>query len=348
MGFLRGVLIAVISSVIFLMLMSFGISLGMNQLLYPQVYENALEKGGAYDFIDGQAGGFKSESGSINFVIMGAGGIRGQINELIEKSLEYIRGDSGRFELYWDINKTEIKEFFRKEAAKIRVCSSKEIDNYYAGEVDCRPSGMTVDDFLNKELKERNVTILNDNESRINVLDIYDKERNIEKAREIVMWYEVLRYILVLLIALFMALVILISKNKLRGGLKKIGATLVLAGIWLFIIAKISGSFLFSNIISKMMVIPAIGKSADAIISPVVNSIGNYGLIFLVIGIASFIASFFFMKHDDARDMEVKDIDKKDKEIELKDEEGKKSEEIAESYKEKKKPYKIKKSRIIK
>src|SRR3989344_3790041 len=295
MSFIRGVILAVISFLLLLMLVYFGISLGLNKLLYPQIYEDALEKGGAYDLLGKQFSG----AGSVNFILIDKAGVKQQVNEFIEKSLEYIRGDSGRFELYWDINKTEIRDFFEDEARKFPVCRAGESSRDAMGEIKCRPSNTSVSQFLNDTLKEKNITLFESSESRINVLDIYDRERNIDKAREAVMWYKFSQYALALLIIIFMALIVLISKDKLRGGLKKAGATIVAAGVWIFILAKLSAISLASQLLSKTMQIQLVGDSLNYIVAPVFDSISMYGLVFVGAGTIVFIASFFFGRSED-------------------------------------------------
>jgi len=285
MSILKGVEISSLAVILFIGLIAVNFFFGFHQLLYPQIYENALEKGGIYSIINEQVGGMQS----INFVTIGSGGVESKINEAIVKILEYMRGSSDEVDLYWDINQTEVRNFLEGEVEKMRVCNSNE-PYEINGTVQCRPANITVEELLESELKKGNVTILNNNESRINVLDIYDPDRNIEVFRGYVTVYRYSLYLLSFFILLIIAAILIIDKKRERNGLEWIGITFLIAGTLVVILSSLGGNFLYTLFSTQIPIIqPAIIK----LIAPIFNSIKINGVITIIIGFVALVVAFF-------------------------------------------------------
>ncbi len=285
MSFLRGVGLTILTIILLLVLIIFNFSISFHQLLYPQIYKNAFDKGGVYNFLEKQTGSV----GSINFVIIENNGIKGMINNLIDKTLEYLRGDNKDLGVYWEINKTEIREFFDKQASSIRLCNTEE-QQKNNGETVCRPKNMTLEEFLNNELKEGNITIFDNNQTRINPLDIYDKERKIEVLKEYVKIYKYAIYLSALIILIILTIIIITERKRLRSGFEFIGIPLMIGGIIVIIISGIAGNLLYTQISTQ---IPFFQPAALEIITPIFHSAKINGIITITIGFVLLIIAFF-------------------------------------------------------
>ncbi len=287
MGFLRGAGLTILTIILLLVLVLFNFSISLHQLLYPQIYQNAFDKGGVYNFLEKQTQTLST--GSINFVIIGNNGIRGMISNLIDKTLEYLRGDSKKLEVYWEINKTEIKEFFDKQANSIRLCNTGE-QQRINGETVCRPKNMTLEEFLDNELKEGNITIFDNNQTKISPLDIYDKERKIEILKEYIKIYKYAIYLSALLILIISTIIILIERRRLRSGFEFIGIPLMIGGIIVVVISGIAGNLLYTQISTQ---VPLFQPAALEIIAPIFHSAKINGIITITIGFILLIIAFF-------------------------------------------------------
>ncbi len=120
MGFLRGVGLTILIIIFSLIIISFSLLISFNQLLYPQIYEKAFDKGGVYSFLETQL----KISENNNTRIM--------INELLEKSLVYIRGESDKLEINWNINNERINplEMIDKDGSLKTIKSYVQVYKY--------------------------------------------------------------------------------------------------------------------------------------------------------------------------------------------------------------------------
>lgn len=291
MSFIKKLGIIILVIILFLSIIILNTTLGLKQLLYPQIYQEAIGSMGIYSLLENQTKGL----GEINFVKINPKGLGVMINEALEKTLSYLRGDSKNLELYWEINTSSIKELFLEQANKTRICSSGEVNTI---EKPCRDESMSVEKFLEAELDKRNFTFLENNQTRINVLDIYDKERRIEKLKDYVNYYYKGLYLLTIIIAVIITIIILLERKKLKIGMIIVGLTSLISGIMMVITSKVIGNLAYTEIST---VIPIFKGGIIEIISPIFHSIMMSGIITLIIGFVIIMTAIFLPKKEEEK-----------------------------------------------
>ena len=280
-----------LSTVLVVCLILFTLSLSLNQYLYPNIYINALEKNNLYEYLEQQ--GIDSQLTLTTFT---QEGVKPTIDRVLSELLSYIRSDTNNPEVIIHINSTALRVFFEDQAAQLPACERDE-DPFIDENVSCRPADMSVSEFLNRTLEKQNRSdILR--KSEVNLLDIYDKEKNIEKARSYVKVYSILLYILPLISLAIILTFWLISKKEIRSTLRWLSIPFILTAFAIFAIYL----SLFRTMQTEVYQLEGITPPFDSFIidlfTPFTTSLLIYGIILFSIALLLLILSFIIKKRE--------------------------------------------------
>ncbi|MBI5355636.1 MAG: hypothetical protein HZB68_04240, partial [Candidatus Aenigmarchaeota archaeon] len=115
MRFVRGFFLAILSLALIIVLITAALGFSSKVLLYPDIYKNALEKAGAYGFLEAQ-------SNSSSFPVPIKGTVRENADRALENGLSYLRGDTSSPGIYIEIDGSKIRDFFITKAQEFPVC----------------------------------------------------------------------------------------------------------------------------------------------------------------------------------------------------------------------------------
>ncbi len=275
MGILRTFASLLLSLIFVIILSAAMLGTSVQTLLYPDTYEKALEKGNLYVLIEKQA---KAAPGA-EFI---KGGTNATLKKVLRNSLAYLRGDAEDVNLTVEIDKGAMRTFFLSQAESFPVCNENvtlvSLDN-----LTCRPPNMEPGKLVDMVLEQRNVTF----PDSVDLMDVFDKERNISKAREYVGTFR-MAILGVHLIALLLLLVIaFIHRKDAISAARWAGANLLLAGSIAIVIAAIAGNYI-QQFMSQVQLsqLPAAAVFLDSIVSAVLGAEMLYGVVVFSAGVA--------------------------------------------------------------
>ncbi|MEK6888821.1 MAG: hypothetical protein AABW80_01805 [Nanoarchaeota archaeon] len=275
---LRGFGVFVLSVILFVVLTLGMIAGSLNVFLSAGVYQDAFEEANVYSFVEKQ---FIGNELGLNFV---KGGVKGAVDSTLEQVLDYINGDTNEIVLIIDGN--EIKKFFEQEVTKFPVCTEEE-SAYVGGEVKCRPASLNSSQFLEQVLVEENIKIVESQE--VDLLEVFDKEKNIDKLRNGVSYYKFGLWALPIIAVILVLLVFYISGESKRMALFFSGGALIFSGL----IGIFGGSYFENFLLGKMNGLEgSISALVQSLLDSFVARLLVIGFMLGVIGILFYLAGF--------------------------------------------------------
>ena len=291
MGTLRRFFLVFISALLILSI-SLGVwSIILHQFIEPEIYFEAFEKGNVYDFVDSSIANVPGAT----FIDMSQGS-RAFVNGIVINFFDYVKGKSQEPNLTLTIDTSALRNFFLNSLDGVREC--------YVGENPfdenkipvCIPTNKTKDAFLDELLERRNASSLFDR-TELNILDIYDSDRNIEKLRNYVSYYY---YALISFFAIALICIILmfILQEEKAKGFAWIGYDFMMSGFGLLasLIGLDKGRALISNLSNSAFDFTPI---MDSLLDEFRRRIIISGIVLIVIGVISVIIYFIKKKKDE-------------------------------------------------
>lgn len=289
MGFGRGVLIVFLCSLIVLSGFVLSFLISGNVLLHEDVYVNAFEKNNVYGEIKTRY--FSDDKLSQGLVDISAEGMKKNINSILGGVLAYARGDNQGDGIYINVDNSSIKRFFLKQIEGVGVCNGNQNEFDANNSISCRVAGKSNEQILNDLLERKNMShILS--VDKINLLDTFDKERNIEKLKEKVDYYYYLLYGLTALIIILILIIFIINRDNLKGAFRISGISLLVSELIVFISLK----FIDNSLLSKLNLSPDMIYLQNAlldIIKDVLLRVKVFAIIVTVIGLVLIVISLF-------------------------------------------------------
>ncbi|MBI4116893.1 hypothetical protein HY449_04065 [Candidatus Pacearchaeota archaeon] len=283
MGVIKSILTGFISLFLILsvsLLILFG---GLSALLHPQIYEDALKENDFYGAIN------LSEFQGGTFVKMPDGGMEFLVNGLLENLLSYLRGDAEELNLTLQIDRENLKNFFKDKINEIPECAANESEYDESGNPLCKAAGKTDEQFLDEFLEKKNVTVLDrENVDLSKVFNIQNE--SISRIRGFVKIYQLALYGLMFLFAFLTVLIFILSLDSVHSGARIIGIDFFIAGIFV-----LPATFLIPGILTKTINsvnLPIAADIAGQIVLGVISRINNYAYIAIGIGAVLFVLSF--------------------------------------------------------
>ncbi len=290
MGAGKNILLSIISFILIILISVVVVLASMNMLLYPSVYENALEKSNTY----GSLGNIINQNSGVQFVQ--DKNFQFMANFLVENFLSYIRGDSENLNLIVTINQTTLRNFFQKDMEKLPSCVSGQ-DSFSGNVPRCKPANETSSVFLNEILAKNNATLPKDTSIDLGkTLNLNNTD--IQKIKGYVSTYKWGLYSSAILTFILIFLVFLIAERKFHPTTKIVGISFFFAGI-----STIISGFSSGPILNKLMSSLGSGAELDLAKGVVQNVMGSvlstmnlYGYIVTFLGIVFFSFSFAIKK----------------------------------------------------
>ena len=286
MGLIKNIFIGVISLFLILSISLLIFSGGLNALLHPQVYENALKENNFYDTID-----FSKVHGG-EFIKM-PNGVEFLVDNLLENFFAYIRGETEEPNLTIQIDGENLRDFFKERMNEFPECGANE-DAYDAeGNPKCRPPGKTTDEFLDDFLKSKNVTILG--RESVDLSNVYNlQDENISRIRGFVKLFRLAFFGLIFFSAFLTVLIFILSLDSISSGMRTTGINFFIAGISVIPAGILIPKFLTEKISSINL--PIAAGIAEQVVLGVISRINFYAYVAMGIGAALFAMSFAFWK----------------------------------------------------
>lgn len=270
-----------LSLVLALLLITAALGFSAKMLFQPDIYKNAFDKAGAYAFLE-------SQLGSLPVPIKGT--VKENVDRILDNGFMYLRGESGEPGIYIELDGSKIKEFFMPKAMEFPVCKTGQAP-FDGNDVKCRPDDIEIEKFLSIVLEKSNATqFLSMADGKYDLLQTFDKERNIEKARGYVSTFNQLLNISVIACFSIFVLMFFIARRSLKSSVRWIGFSFVVAGLVVFSIPY-AARMAVPLIVEKSQAIEFMKIDPLDLINPLLSSIESNAKLLLFLGAALFSAS---------------------------------------------------------
>ncbi len=283
MGLIKNILVGFISVFLILSVSLLIFLGGLNALLYPQVYENALGENNVYDSIN------ITEIQGADFVKMPDGGTEFLINNLLGNFLSYIRGDAEELSLKIQIDRENLRNFFKDKIGEIPECGENESEYDESGNQICKSKEKTDEQFLDEFLEKKNATIFE--QESIDLSSVFSiQNESVSKIREFVKIFRLAFFGLIFLSAFLIVLIFVLSLDSISSGIRTTGIGLFIAGI-----SVLPATFLAPDVLTKAMSqinFPIVAEIAGNVVVSAVSRINLYAYIAMGIGAVLFVLSF--------------------------------------------------------
>jgi len=264
----RDIFIVVVSIFLILSLTFTSIALGLEIFLYPQVYHEAFEESNVFEKISE----FKDDIPGGEFVKIPNNDLQILAEDLINNSLDYLRGDVDKLNLTLSIDSEELLSFFESQAEKLPTCAE----------------GVTFS--IDENVEEQNVTILD--EGKVDLKEIYGlEEEQLEKARTYVSYYNYTKYGLILLSMILLGMMFLVAKDSKRA--------FIFSGVSFFVSGLIIiGAMMFASNQNFLVMINLafLADFVNALVNSFISKEMFYGIFLTLTGAILFGFSFFIKK----------------------------------------------------
>ncbi|MBI2578715.1 MAG: hypothetical protein HYW26_03320 [Candidatus Aenigmarchaeota archaeon] len=253
-------------------------ALAANTMLYPDVYQQAMEKNDIYDMMQELLG----KSG-IPPELFSKEQMKSNIDRMLINLLAYMRSDTDELDLTLEIDPKLVKTLLASRISEYPIC----VPGQDPMKDNCRPAGMTSEQFLESGLAQKNVTL----PEKINLADTFFKDKNsVDQARAYVSMFRSATIVLAIISLLCMALMYFLTRESLKSASKWLGSSLLISGATVIIAA------LLTNSAVEKMVAGSAATEFSGFIMDIVSSLTGtmmlYGGVVAALGIGLLAFSF--------------------------------------------------------
>ncbi len=289
MGMIKFSGLIIVSIVLILSLVFVGVGLNLNNALYSDFYEDVLDEGGVYEYINENI----EATGPGSLVL--EGNIEEVVPDLFDSTLTYIRGESEDLELNIDLDNGKIRDLFEKGVVDLRSCNIGE-DPFIKGADPCIPPGLDSSQFLDAYLASNDINILD--QGSIDLGEEFQLKEDLEPVRSNVESFNSLLYWGKIIIVVCLLLIIFLKFGDSPYGTRWIGVDLAIAGGLLYAIGSVGNAL--SNLLPlEVIQIGLLTNIFDLIVNSILEGFRSSGVIVFATGVAvlviSFIVSFFVL-----------------------------------------------------
>jgi hypothetical protein len=277
----KKILLVVISIVLVISLFVLGILWSSYTFLYPEVYKETFEKTNFYDSVT------LSQIPGGDFITLPEDGMKGILDNFIESTLSYLRGDSENLNLTFEVDSEKLDDFLLKESQKIRICNVGE-ESFLGKKPNCRPPELNASEYL-EEILEKNSFTVPENK-RVNIAGLLGFDvGNISKIRNYTISYKYLLYGLGIFILVLSLFLFFISETKTRWA----GIDFLISGALVFSIGFLAFPLIIQSLSSGIGFIESASKNFLEILY---SRLTIYSIAIGGIGIVGIALSFFINK----------------------------------------------------
>ena len=222
---LKKLTLVIISALLYISLFIAVFGSSVQILLFPDIYQTALEKNNMYDHIEQEI----KNKGYIPETIFVKEEIKSNVNRLLKNALSYIRGDVDNLDLTINLNET-IQSFFEERASNLAVCE----DDQDPMEDLCLPEGVDKDVFLEMVYEQQDIDT--SEFANINIGEIVDLSA-LELVREGVSIFRKVLLASIILSIVLVIMIILLNRKSVVAITEWIDADLFAISLCMFAIS---------------------------------------------------------------------------------------------------------------
>ncbi len=304
MSFIKKIGVFFLSILAILLLIILSFSFTLSSFLYPQVYFDAFEAAGMYEYL-----GDNLENAPNMFIQIPPTGARSLIETLFSNFLSYMRSDADTLNLEVTIDKEKIRNFFLSSVGNLSEC--RQGQDPFNEENPCLPRGQSADEFLDSFLESKGLNFFE--ESTVDLTEVYgievgsEQRKSLDNLRNYIAYYKALKIILIVLILIMISLIFLLQQPNTKKSLRTAGLIFIVPAIILFFIS------LSINKVDQYIQIPdpIFGSMIDVVKTVLSNNLLFYSGVIGALGLALFISSFLIKQKTSLSTDKKKQIKKK-------------------------------------
>jgi len=208
-----------------------AVSFTLNSFLYPQIYFEAFEEAGVYEYVDNN---LANDAGA-TFIKIPPEGSKPLVESLFSNLLAYMRSDTDTLNLYVTIDQEKLRNFFLDSMGNITECRQNQ--DPFDDENPCLPRGMTRDQFLDVYLASKNLSFFESDQ--VDLTTVYGIEpgsegrQNLDNIRNYIKYYQMSSILLIVIVAVTFLLIFLLQKPDTRKSLRTFGKNLIIPSLML-------------------------------------------------------------------------------------------------------------------
>ena len=229
---LKKLTLVILSALLYISLFIAVFGSSVQILLFPEIYETALEKNNMYDYIEEQI----ADQGFIPDTIFVKKAVKSNINKILSNALSYIRGDVDNLELTINLNDT-IQSFFEERASELPIC----MDNQDPLDDLCLPEDIEPSEYLDYIFEQENIDT--SEFSSINIQDIVDLSA-LEQVREAVALFRKVLLASIILSIVLIIMIILLNRKSVVAITEWLDADLFAVSFCMFAISYFIRKFI--------------------------------------------------------------------------------------------------------
>lgn len=261
------------------------VGLGLQMLLYPEVYENALEQNDIYDYVEQQI----AARGIIPETLFVQYGVKATVNKFIRRSLVYVRGEEENLNLTLQFNDT-VLTFFDKRIDSLKVCKPGQLP-VSDKNIICKPEDLNSKEFAEFIFGQQGMDI--NQFSTINLADVLGLEKILSPVREGV---RIFRKVLIASLALsifFLLMIVLLNRKSISSITRWVDTELFIVSLSMITSSYFLKKYLPDNI---PLEIDALHGFIIQIVFTILDIMTYYSVIILIVAITLMVAAFIFSK----------------------------------------------------
>lgn len=229
---LKKLTLVILSALLYISLFIAIFGSSIQILLFPEIYETALEKNNMYDYIEEQI----ADKGYIPDTIFVKKAVKSNINKILSNALSYIRGDVDNLELTINLNDT-LQSFFEERASELPIC----MDNQDPLDDLCLPEDIEPSEYLDYIFEQENIDA--SEFTSINLGDVVDLSA-LEQVREAVSLFRKVLLASIILSIVLIIMIILLNRKSVVAITEWIDADLFAVSFCMFAISYFIRKFI--------------------------------------------------------------------------------------------------------
>ncbi|MBN1502279.1 hypothetical protein JW930_01940 [Candidatus Woesearchaeota archaeon] len=254
-------------------------------LLYPDIYETALEENDVYDYIEERI----ALQGYIPEPIFAETGIKATLNKLIRRSLAYVRAEEEVLDLTIEFNDT-ILTFFEKRIMELDTCKPNQMP-FAEDDIVCRPADLSAEEFNEIVLEQQDIDIAQI--SSVNLGEALGIEKMLSPVREGVRIFRIALIAAVALSFFFLMLIIILNRKSISSIAKWVDTELFIVSLSMLTSSYLIKRYLPDNIPVDIDILKAFLMQ---IIFTILDIMAYYAAIIIVVAIVMMIVATVFKK----------------------------------------------------
>ena len=242
---------------------------GLQTLLYPDVYQNVMEKNGVY--------ALALRSMNAPEGIFTVDDIRPIVNDIMGRVFAYLRSETNQLNLTISLQSGVVHNVLLAKLSALPPCQAGQVPFDVNG-IACRPSGMSPEAIINS-MPAMDIP-------SVDLTSVVNANGEIQKARDVIAAFRTAMIYAIIIAVICLGIIIFITRS-VKSSARWVGANLVIVGLMgiSFLLIKDAIPSVFGN--QEILI-----SLLKEIISTVADRIVFHGIVVLIIGIIALAVSF--------------------------------------------------------